>query len=120
MYFAVKKIKKMKIMDELKLVETITKIESELSELRILKKEVLTLSEACFYIQVSASYIYKLTSKGQIPHYCPNGKRLYFKRSELDEWLTRNPKTEVIQEDIDKAAADYLILHPKRKGVVYE
>ena len=36
------------------------------------------------------SYIYKLTSLKQIPHYKPNGKLVYFNRKELCEWAMRN------------------------------
>jgi excisionase family DNA binding protein len=97
------------------LLQKLTKIENDLSELKLLKKEVLGLAETCTYLQVSASHIYKLTSTGKIPHYCPNGKRLYFKRSELDEWLTRNPKKESKLE-VERGVADYLIRNPKGKG----
>jgi excisionase family DNA binding protein len=103
-------------MTENDLIERLTRIESCISELK-LQKEVLNLDEACEYMRLSASHIYKLTSKGQIPHYCPNGKRLYFKRSELDTWLLRNPKRDFSKDEIERAAADYMIHNPKRKGV---
>ena len=41
-------------------------------------KEVLTTAEASAYLGISESYIYKLTSLKQIPHYKPNGKLVYF------------------------------------------
>lgn len=53
-------------------------------------KEVLTVSEASAYLGLSESYIYKLTSLKQIPHYKPNGKLVYFNRKELCEWAMRN------------------------------
>ncbi len=70
-------------------------------------KEVLNFKEACIHIDVSSSHMYKLTSKKKIPHYCPQGGRLYFKRSELDEWLLRNRIG--TQDEIEKQAANYLI-----------
>lgn len=97
------------------LIERLIRIESGISKLS-LQKEVLNLQEACEYLQLSSSHIYKLTSKGQIPNYCPCGKKLYFKRAELDQWLTRNPKKDINQEEIEQAAADYMIRNPKRKG----
>ena len=51
--------------------------------------------------------MYKLTSSKSIPHYCPQGKRLYFKRADLDNWLLRNRKDS--QDEVDQQAADYLI-----------
>ncbi len=71
------------------------------------KKEVLNFNEACQYLELSQSHMYKLTSTGAIPYYKPNGKKLYFKRTELEEWLLRNRSTTKIE--IDQQAADYLI-----------
>ena len=48
-----------------------------------------------------------MTSKKQIPHFCPQGKKLYFKRAELDEWLLRNRKDSL--DNIETMAANYLI-----------
>ena len=80
-------------------------IESLISEQYLLKKEMLTLSEASIYLDMSSSHLYKLTSGRQVPHYCPNGKKLYFKRSELDQWLQRNRT--VTQEGLETEAAKY-------------
>lgn len=56
-------------------------------------KEVLAKDEASIYLGVSVSYLHKLTMKRQIPFYTPFGKQHYFKRSELDEWITQNKAT---------------------------
>lgn len=55
------------------------------------QKEVLTLDEAAQYTGLKKSYLYKLTSKKKIPHYKPNGKNCFFRRTELEDWLTTNP-----------------------------
>ena len=47
-------------------------------------KKVFTFQEACMYIGVSESMLYKLTSNKEIPHYKPRGKMLYFAKEELD------------------------------------
>lgn len=52
-------------------------------------KDVLTMDEAVQYSGLSRSYLYKLTSTRKIPFYKPNGKAIYFKRVELEQWLTR-------------------------------
>ena len=98
------------------LLTKLEKIQADISELKLLKKEVLSFKEACEYLQVSASNLYKLTCKNLIPHSCPIGKKLYFKRTELDEWLLRNRKSEDKEEEIDKLVANYLIKNPLKKG----
>mgnify|MGYP003964958549 FL=1 len=55
------------------------------------QKTVLSFSETAEYTGLSKSYLYKLTSGGVIPHYKPTGKMLYFKKTEIDEWLV-SPK----------------------------
>ncbi|MBI2730495.1 MAG: helix-turn-helix domain-containing protein [Sphingobacteriales bacterium] len=71
--------------------------------------EVFNLNQAAEYVSLSKSAIYKKTSERNIPHF-KQGKRLYFKRSELDEWLTELKIT--THAEIEKEAADYII----RKG----
>lgn len=61
-----------------------------LSKVFTATKETLDFEECASYINQSRSYLYKLTSQGLIPHYKPNGKKIYFKRSELDEWVLKN------------------------------
>lgn len=53
-------------------------------------KEVLTSDEATRYMGISKSYLYKLTMRGEIPHYKPMGKMCYFNRKELEQWLQSN------------------------------
>ena len=53
-------------------------------------KPILTFKEACKYANLSDSWLYKKTRKGDIAHYKPDGKRIYFLRSEFESWLLRN------------------------------
>lgn len=78
------------------ILQKLGNIECLLSEARLLKKEVLTFKEAAQYLDLSESYLYKLTHTRSIPHYSPQGKKLYFKRKELDQWLTscKRPSSE--------------------------
>jgi excisionase family DNA binding protein len=50
-------------------------------------KQTLNLEEAAAFTGLATSYLYKLTSTQEIPHYKPRGKMLYFDRSELEAWL---------------------------------
>lgn len=61
------------------------------SRLALCQKEVLTLDEAAYYTGMKKSYLYKLTASKAIPHYKPNGKNCFFRRTELEDWLTANP-----------------------------
>lgn len=94
------------------ILEKLANLEQRLEEQNLLKKEVLNFNDACSYLDISASHLYKLTSQKQIPHFCPQGKKLYFNRTELDQWLQRNRQTE--EDEIERAAANYLIKN-KRK-----
>jgi len=52
-------------------------------------KNILTVDEVINYTGFSQKQIYKLTSSRQIPHYKPSGRKLFFKKDEIDEWITQ-------------------------------
>lgn len=94
------------------IIEKLDNIEKMISEQNLLKKEVLNFSEACQYIDVSESHLYKLTSRKQIPHFCPQGKKLYFNRHEIDRWLQQNRKN--TNDEIEREATDYILQNRRR------
>ena len=53
-------------------------------------KNVLTLDEAALLTGLTRAYLYRLTSQKQIPFYKPNGRKVYFNRTELEAWMMRN------------------------------
>ena len=67
----------------------------------------LTLKEAAEFLDFSRSYLYRLTSQGRIPCYKPEGKRVYFDRAELVDWLKRNRNR--TQEETEEKAASYIV-----------
>ena len=67
----------------------------------------LTLKEAAEFLDFSRSYLYRLTSQGRIPCYKPEGKRVYFDRAELVDWLKRNRIRP--QEETEEKAASYIV-----------
>lgn len=100
------------------LFQKLDKIVELLESQKLVQKTVLNFNEACLYVDVSPSHLYKLTSSRQIPHFCPQGKKLYFKREELDQWLQRNRQNTVqeIEAMVDKGIANQKgkhINHPK-------
>jgi excisionase family DNA binding protein len=68
-------------------------IKNFISQQQIAQKNILTLNEAAIFTGLSKSYLYKKTSNRQIPFYKLDGKLIYFKKIELEEWLlsTRVP-----------------------------
>ena len=65
-------------------------IKNFISQQQIAQKNILTLNEAATFTGLSKSYIYKRTSNRQIPFYKLDGKLIYFKKIELEEWLLAN------------------------------
>lgn len=109
---SINNLKNNQVMDQEIILQKLNNIETMLQEQNLLKKDVLNLNEACTYLDMSASHLYKMTSQKLIPHFCPQGKKLYFRRLELDEWLLRNRQTST--DEIETMAANYLLTH-KRK-----
>ncbi len=86
---------------------------AELENLVLHSKNVLSFEEASRFLNLSKSYLYKLTSGNLIPHYKPQGKMLYFEKTELEAWLRQNPiKT---QAQTDAEAQRYVLARPARK-----
>ena len=67
----------------------------------------LTLKEAAKFLDLSRSHLYKLTSERKIPHFKPNGKKIYFDKSKLVQWLMRKPKRTL--EETEEKAASYIV-----------
>lgn len=77
------------------------------------EKKVLTFSEACEYLGLKPSYAYKLTSAGTLPYSKPNGKKIYFEKEKLEQWMLSNPHPGSDERTVE--AATYLTTE-KRKG----
>lgn len=65
-------------------------------------KQVLTLEEASLFMGISKSSLYKMTHKHELPFFRPNGKIIYFEKSELLNWMRQNRS---MSEAETKAAA---------------
>jgi excisionase family DNA binding protein len=99
--------------NESSIIEKLNEIAKKIDEQTLLQKTLLNFTEACMYLDVSKSYLYKLTSTRQIPHFCPQGKKLYFKREELNTWLQRNRKSSA--DEIEQMAAEYITRNSTKK-----
>lgn len=109
-----------RLSERLTTVESVLKkldpIESLLERIALLEqtiyttKKVFTFQEACMYIGISESMLYKLTSGKEIPHYKPRGKMIYFAKEELDEWLLQNYEPTI--DDAVRMAEETAVMQP--------
>ncbi len=76
-------------------------------------KSVLTLDEVCLLTGLAKSTVYKMTANRAIPHYhADGGKHLYFKKDEVENWLTRN-RVSSQTEDEQRAVNEYFTKRQK-------
>ena len=73
----------------------------------MIEKEFLTTKEAAAYLGMALSYLYKMTAKKSIPFYTPTGKKIYFKKSELDDWM--NSSRVATNDEIESMAQSSLV-----------
>ena len=89
-----------------KQIEELTIKLDSIEKLLLTQKNVLNFSEVKLYTNLSESYLYELTSSGGIPCYKPNGKQLYFKKQEIEDWLLSNRKATNIE--LDELASSHI------------
>ncbi|MEF2752706.1 MAG: helix-turn-helix domain-containing protein [Muribaculaceae bacterium] len=74
---------------------------------------MLTLDEVCLLTGLAKSTVYKMTANRAIPHYhADGGKHLYFKKDEVENWLTRN-RVSSQTEDEQRAVNEYFTKRQK-------
>lgn len=71
-------MKEAQIAEALARIETLLKAQGE---------QPMTLPQAATYLNLSKSTLYGLTSRSAIPHYKPGGKKIIFRKSDLDAFL---------------------------------
>ncbi|MGO3184466.1 MAG: helix-turn-helix transcriptional regulator [Aequorivita sp.] len=69
-------------------------------------KKILNVEDLINYTGYKRSYIYKLVHNNTIPFSKPNGKTLFFEKSEIDAWLLQNKSKSISQ--INDQAQDYI------------
>lgn len=82
-------------------------IEQLITSQSLMNKSIFNIDEVATYTGLSKLYLYKLTSKNGIPHYKPNGKNIFFKKEEIDNWLLRNRQS--TNEEIEAEAINYAV-----------
>jgi excisionase family DNA binding protein len=54
------------------------------------REKPVTIDEAAEFLNFKKSYLYKLICYGKIPCYRPGGKRVFFKQTDLENFVYRN------------------------------
>lgn len=96
------------------IIQKLNELELIIKRQTNLSKEVLTLEEAAEYLQLSKSCLYKMTSSKEISHYVPGGKKIYFRRTELDNWVFNSKVTP--SSEFDQEIENYLGRTQKSKS----
>lgn len=75
--------------------------------------EPLSFEQASTYLGLSKSYLYKLTASNRVPFYKPNGKKIFFSKTELNKWIFKNKIKS--DSELKEEAEQYL---PKRRIIL--
>ncbi len=70
------------------------------------KNIFLTTGQACEYLRISKSSLYKMTSKKKNPFTKPNGGKMYFLKEDLDNWMLSNKSKSI--EEVENEMLNYL------------
>ncbi|MBW7840796.1 MAG: AlpA family phage regulatory protein [Chitinophagaceae bacterium] len=94
-------------------METLQKIHEDLEiikAMQFLNKRALTFDELVQYTGMAKSYLYKKTMLNEIPGASrPMGKKLYFDREKIDQWLLGSPsEPPMSDEEIESRAANFI------------
>lgn len=77
-------------------------------------KNVLCLNDVVLLTGLSKSHIYKMNHSRKIPFYKPNGKQIYFDRSEIENWMKQNRVATT--DEIETEAVNYIVTGKIQKG----
>lgn len=82
--------------------EVINERLKSIEETLYMTKDILNMKEVCQYLDISQSLLYKLTCSGEIPHFKPRGKMIFFEKKELIEWIK---KGNLLSSEITKGSS---------------
>jgi excisionase family DNA binding protein len=89
------------------ILSRLDEIQASIRDLKQASEKPMTLDEAATYLHASKSHTYQLTSKGLVAHFKPSGKKIFFRKSDLDAYLLRNRKAS--ESELEHAAADHIV-----------
>lgn len=96
----------------LRMNDNIEELRTMVSEMKVVK-DILTMDDVVALTGLSKSYVYKIVSRREIPHYkSSGGKMTYFKRVDVENWMLA---TRCCSCDEMEAAATNYVLSKKLK-----
>ena len=85
-----------------KLIADLQKRVETLEDMLEAGKEVLTVEEAAKFMGMARSSLYQMTSDQTIPFYRPNGKMIFFEKTDILSWIRKNRVSS--REEIEEEA----------------
>jgi len=73
--------------------ESILELKELNSLIMMILNPILSFNEACIYLHFSETNLKKLCKQNIIPHYNTSGRKIYFIREELNDWIKSEPNT---------------------------
>lgn len=77
--------------------------------------ETLTIEEAAAFLGFKKSYLYKLTSTRQIPHFKYGGRIILFDRTTLETWKSQRMQAIPTIAEAEARAAVYCAINPLKR-----
>jgi len=73
------------------------------------KKQFIKVIDASKFLGYSKATLYRYNSRGVLPHYKMQGRRVYFKVDDLDEFVFDKNNRVSSQKEIERKAADWIL-----------
>lgn len=93
-------------------MDLLEKVNTKLDMILSIQSESLTVDALSILTGWTKNHIYKMTSKNVIPYYRPNGKTIFFKKQEIEDWLLSNRQNTIAEID---AKANRMVHFPESK-----
>jgi excisionase family DNA binding protein len=65
----------------------------------VIERAALSIEEAAEFLGLKKNYLYRLVYLKKIPYYKPTGGKLFFKKTELEEFIFRNHQCPSYEEN---------------------
>ena len=91
---------------------TIIRENQEIKETQDNGNEIMNVQQVADYLSISNQTVYGMTCRMEV-HFYKRGKKNYFKRSDIDEWLLSSRRK--TREEIEMEALTYLKVRGRRK-----
>ena len=80
-----------------------------IEQLLVAQKEVLTVDDVAQILGTTKNNIYRMTHERTISFYKPQNGKIYFKRTEIEQWQLRNRKASIYETQ--QQAAKYCVTY---------